>query len=73
MAETRSFRHQAYELQCSARALDSGKFAPVLIVSKHAWPSRPRTIAARGDECPTEEAAIRSAYEQGVEWVLNYG
>ena len=73
MATTQTFRHKAYELVCSANQLDSGKFAPTLIVSKQAWPSRPRTIAVRGDECPTEDSAINSAYVQGIEWVQNYG
>ena len=73
MSVSKTFKHQNYELLCSAKALDSGKFAPALVVAKQAWPSRPRTIAVRGDDCPTEDSAITSAYDQGVEWVLNYG
>ena len=73
MAATKTFKHHDYELLCSAKALDSGKFAPVLVVARQAWPSRPRTIAVRGDDCLTEDSAISSAYDQGVEWVLNYG
>jgi hypothetical protein len=73
MTEPKSFRHQDYEFQCSAKALDNGKFAPVLIVSKQVWPSRPRTIAVPGDACLTEDIAIHAAYDQGVEWVLNHG
>ena len=73
MDTTKTFRHRDYELLCSAKALDSGNFAPSLVVSKQVWPSRPRTIAVRCDACPTEAHAIDSAYNQGVEWVLNYG
>jgi hypothetical protein len=73
MAEIKSCKHRDYELHCSAKRLDSGKFAPVLTVAKQAWPSRPRTIAMQGDAFPTEGSAIDSAYAQGVEWVQNYG
>lgn len=73
MGTTKSFQHKNYELSCSAKALDGGKFLPTLIVSKQSWPSRPRTIAVQNDECLTEEDAIRSAYAQGVEWILNFG
>ncbi|MDP1692989.1 MAG: hypothetical protein Q8L49_13755 [Burkholderiaceae bacterium] len=73
MTTPQSFKHKDYELHCSAKALDSGKFAPVLVVAKQAWPSRPRTIATRGDDCPTEDSAIDAAHVQGVEWVQNYG
>ena len=34
--------HQNYDLLCSARPVDSGKFAPGLIVSRQAWPTRSR-------------------------------
>ena len=73
MTVTKIIKHQDYELQCSAKALDSGKFAPVLVDARQAWPSRPRTLAARGDDFPTEESAIESAHTQGVEWGQNYG
>lgn len=73
MGVTKIFKHKDYELVCSAKALDNGWFAPNLVISKQAWPSRPRTIATRGEEGMTEEAAIQSAYEQGIDWVANYG
>ena len=73
MDATKIFRHRDYELLCGAKALDSGKFAPSLIISKQVWPSRPRTIAVSGDACPSEENAIDRAYNQGIEWVMNYG
>ena len=73
MGTTRSFQHDNYELLCSARALDSGKFVPILVVSKERWPRRPRTISVQSNRCLTEEDAISSAYAQGVAWVLNYG
>ena len=73
MNTTKIFRHQDYELICSAKALDSGKFVPGLVISKQVWPSRPRTIAVPGDPCSSEAHAIDCAFNQGVEWVLNYG
>ena len=73
MGITKSFQHENYELLCSAKALDSGKFVPTLVISKQRWPSRPRTISVQCDGCLTEEDAISSAYAQGVDWVLNYG
>lgn len=73
MTTIQSFKHKDYELQCSAKLLDSGKFAPVLVVAKQAWPSRPRTIAVRDDGFPTADSAIDAAHAQGVEWIANYG
>lgn len=73
MDSTKIFRHQNYELLCSAKALDGGRFAPVLVVSKQVWPTRPREIAVDRGEYMTEAAAIDAAYTQGVEWILNYG
>lgn len=73
MSSPQSFKHQDYELHCSAKALDSGKFAPVLVVAKQAWPSRPRTIAVHDNDYATEDGAIASAHAQGMEWVKNYG
>jgi len=73
MAAAQTFRHTDYALQCSAKALDNGWFAPVLVVNKQVWPSRPRTIAVTCGERLSEEDAIESARAQGVEWVRNYG
>jgi hypothetical protein len=73
MGATKIFKHQDYELLCQAKAVDSGKFAPGLIVSKQVWPTRPREIDVRRGDYVTEEAAIDAAYAQGVEWVRNYG
>ncbi|MBX9611695.1 MAG: hypothetical protein K2X51_08730 [Burkholderiales bacterium] len=67
------FKHQNYELQCSAKAADGGKFVPVLTVSKQVWPTRPREIAVERGDHATPEAAIDAAHAQGVEWVLNFG
>ncbi|MBL0087900.1 MAG: hypothetical protein IPP44_15050 [Ideonella sp.] len=47
MDVTKIFRHQDYELVCSAKAVDAGKFAPSLVVSKQVWPTRPRVIAVK--------------------------
>lgn len=73
MATTKTIRHQDYDLLCGTRPLASGRFAPTLVISKQAWPSRPRTIAMRSDDCETEDEALESAHAQGIEWVRNYG
>jgi len=73
MGATQTFRHQDYELVCSAKPVDSGRFAPVLIVSKQVWPTRPREIAVQRGEHTTEQMAIEAAYAQGLEWIANYG
>jgi hypothetical protein len=67
------FRHQDYELQCSAKPVDNGRFAPVLVVCKQVWPTRPREIAVQRGEYVTEQSAIDAAYAQGIEWIKNYG
>jgi len=73
MGITKIFRHRDYELQCSAKASDNGKFSPSLVVCKQVWPTRPREIAVpRGDHA-SEDAAIDAAYAQGIEWITNYG
>ncbi len=73
MDANRVFRHQDYELVCSAKAVDNGRFAPMLTVSKQVWPTRPREIAVQRGDYTTEQAAIDAAYAQGIEWVANYG
>lgn len=73
MDATRIFRHQDYELICSAKSVDSGRFAPMLTVSKQVWPTRPREIAVQRGEYMTEETAIDAAHAQGLEWITNYG
>lgn len=73
MDVTKIFRHQEYELVCSAKAVDAGKFAPSLVVSKQVWPTRPRVIAVKRGEHLSEDTAIDAAYAQGIEWVQNYG
>jgi hypothetical protein len=73
MVSTRLYRHQDYELQCSATCADSGRFVPSLVVSRQSWPRRPRVIAVqRGEHC-SEETAIDAAHEQGIAWIRDYG
>lgn len=73
MATTKIFRHRDYELQCTAKLADNGRYAPALVVCKQVWPTRPREIAVpRGDHA-TEDHAIDAAYAQGIEWIRNYG
>lgn len=67
------FRVKAYDLECSARAIDGGRFAPVLVATRHAWPSRPRTIdVARGNHAD-EESAVAAARSKGIEWIACFG
>jgi hypothetical protein len=73
MGASQTFRHQDYELICSAKAVDSGRFAPMLTVSKQVWPTRPREIAVQRGEYTTEQTAIDAAYAQGIEWIAHYG
>lgn len=73
MDATKIYRHQDYELLCGAKAVDGGKFAPTLIVSKQVWPTRPREIAMRRGDYLTEEAAIEAAYSQGIGWIADFG
>jgi hypothetical protein len=73
MDQTKLFRHNDYEMHCGAKLVDSGKFAPTLVVSKQVWPTRPREIAVERGDHLTAETAIDAAYMQGVEWIRNYG
>jgi hypothetical protein len=73
MIATQIFRIKDYELSCSASASDNGRFEPALVISKLAWPSRPRTIAVRRGAHPTSEMAIEAARVAGVEWVRDFG
>lgn len=73
MGATKVYRHENYELHCSASAADSGKFVPAVVVTKQVWPTRPRNIAVRSGSYPTEDAAIEAARIQGIEWIVNYG
>ena len=70
---TRVFRHENYELQCSARPLDAGRYAPGLVVSKQVWPTRAREIAVPRGEHVNEETAIAAAHEHGLAWIRDYG
>lgn len=70
---TKTFMHKDYELLCGAKVVDDGRFAPTLVLSKQAWPTRPRTIAVQRGDYATPETAIDAAHAQGIEWVLNYG
>ena len=73
MDATRTFRHRGYDLLCGTRAIDSGKFAPTLVVCKQVWPTRPRVIAIDRGDYMTEDTAIDAAYSKGVEWIQNFG
>lgn len=73
MDETRVFRHETYELHCSAVAVDGGRFVPSAVVTKQIWPTRPRNIAMRGGHYADREAAIEAARLQSIEWIVAYG
>ena len=73
MDATKTFRHEHYDLLCSAKAIDGGRFLAALVVYKQVWPPRPRVIAMRPVDYLSEEVAIGAAFAQGVEWISNYG
>lgn len=73
MDVTRTYKHQNYELQCTARPMDGGRFAPSLIVAKQVWPTRPREIAVQRGEHLTADTAIDAAHSQGIAWIHEYG
>lgn len=73
MGASRVFRHENYELLCSAIGVDDGGFVPAVVVSKQVWPSRPRVVAVRRTNYATEETALEAARAQGIEWIVNYG
>ncbi len=73
MGSSRVIRHQNYELLCGASAADDGGFMPAVTVTKQVWPTRPRVVAMRRGNYPTEEIALEAARAQGIEWIVNYG
>jgi len=73
MSASRVFRYEAYEVRCSASAVDSGRFVPAVVVTKQTWPTRPRNIAVRSGNYVSEETAIEAARIQGIEWIVSYG
>jgi len=73
METTRVFTWQNWELLCSAKAVEAGRFAPGLTISKQVWPSRPREIAVPRGQHTSTDTAIDAAYTSGVEWIRNYG
>ena len=73
MDTTRVFKWENWELLCSAKAVDAGRFAPSLIISKLVWPTRPREIAVPRGQYTSQETAIDAAYSSGLEWIRNYG
>lgn len=73
MQAIRIVRQQAYELTCSAKAVDGGKFAPTLVLCKQSWPRRPRVIDVPRGEYVSEEDAIDAAQSRGLKWIQHYG
>ena len=73
MSETLIYQHQDYELSCSAKALDGGRFEPVLVIVKKVWPTRSRQIAVERGEFTRASDAIEAAHAQGLAWISNYG
>ena len=73
MNEPMSIQYRGYELVCHARAIDGGRFVPILVVSKQVWPTRPRAIDVPPGDYKTLQTAIEAAHAKGVEWVENYG
>jgi hypothetical protein len=73
MDTTRVFKWQDWELLCSAKPVDAGRFTPSLMVSKLVWPTRQREIAVPRGQHTSLETAIDAAYSSGLEWIRNYG
>jgi hypothetical protein len=73
MDKSRVFRWQNYEMLCSAKDAGVGRFAPSVVISKLAWPSRPREIAVARGNYTSEETAIDAAHAEGVRWIRDYG
>jgi hypothetical protein len=73
MDASQVYRHENYELRCSAKALDTGKYLPLLVVCKQVWPTRPREIAVQRGDYVDADTAIQAAYQQGVAWIRDYG
>lgn len=69
----KTFSHQDYELVCSARAVEGGRFAAALTISKQVWPSRSREIAVEKALYESEDAAIDAAHLCGLAWIRDYG
>ena len=68
-----SVQYHGYELVCHARAVDGGRFVPILVVSKKIWPTSPRVIDVPRGHHDCSQTAIEAAHAKGVEWVQNYG
>ncbi len=73
MDTTRVFKWENWELLCSAKAVDAGRFAPSVVISKLVWPTRQREIAVPRGQHTTSDTAIDAAYSSGMEWIRNYG
>lgn len=73
METTRVFKWENWELLCSAKAIDAGRYAPSVTISKLVWPTRQREIAVPRGQYTTQETAIDAAYTSGMEWIRNYG
>lgn len=70
---TQTFQHQNYELQCSAKQLEGGRFQPHVVISKQVWPTRGRDIALERASYANEQEAIEAARTGGLQWIENYG
>ncbi|MES2187401.1 MAG: hypothetical protein V4505_22820 [Pseudomonadota bacterium] len=73
MTEPTTFHHGRYQLSCSVRVLANGRFLPELVITRDAWPSRPRSIAMEKGDFAVEYEAIEAARLWGIEWIANYG
>jgi hypothetical protein len=73
MDKSKTFRQDEYEMACSARPDDSGRFIPGLVITKQVWPTRPRKIDVPRGNHASEDDAIEAAHVHGLEWIRNYG
>jgi hypothetical protein len=73
MEISEAFSHLTYDIVCSVREVDVGKFAPAVVATAKAWPSRPRTLHIRPHAFDTAAEALAAARTQAITWVEHYG
>jgi hypothetical protein len=72
VSQTNTFHHAKFQLVCGARPLQRGRFAPTLVISRQAWPTRPRSIDMSPASYPSEHTAIGAAYAHGLSWIDSF-
>ena len=73
MDKSQVFRWQNYTMLCTAKDAGVGRFAPSLVVSRLAWPTRPREVAVAPGHYTSEDTAIDAARAEGLLWIRDNG